>query len=118
MAYQLAYLKANYPLSYFTSLLNSVIGSERKTSEYIFEARRRGIKVLSPSVNQVALKYGMEEGCLRFPYLNIKNVGSAAACEIWKERKERGPFLDYFDFVARISTRKISRKVIESLIEA
>lgn len=118
VAYQLAYLKANYPLSYFTSLLNSVIGSERKTSEYIFEARRRGIKVLSPSVNQVALKYGMEEGCLRFPYLNVKNVGSAAACEIWKERKERGPFLDYFDFVARISTRKISRKVIESLIEA
>lgn len=117
VAYQLAYLKANYPLSYFTSLLNSVIGSEYKTSEYIFEARKRNIEVLHPSVNHAALRYGIEEKALRFPCLNIKNVGGAAAREILKEREENGLFSDYFDFVARISTRRISRKVIESLID-
>lgn len=118
IAYQLAYLKANYPLSYFTSLLNSVIGSEYKTSQYIFEARKRNIKVVHPSINANALKYGIEENALRFPYINIKNVGSAAAKEIYGEREKNGKFTDYFDFVARISTRRISRKVIESLIDA
>ena len=53
LAYQMAYLKANAPLQFFTSLLNSVIGSESKTSEYIFEARKRRLTILPPSVNEL-----------------------------------------------------------------
>lgn len=118
IAYQLAYLKANKPLPFFASLLNSVIGSEIKTSEYIFEARKRKITVLHPSVNQSESTFTIEQGALRFPLLNIKGVGSAAFLQLVEERNNRGIFVDYFDFVARISTRKISRKIIESLIDA
>lgn len=118
IAYQLAYLKANEPLAYFMSLMNSVIGSEFKTSQYAFEARKRNIDILHPSVNKSGMKYLIEGECLRFPLLNIKNVGFAAAKEIILERESHGEFLDYFDFVARISTRRISRKIIESLIDA
>lgn len=118
IAYQLAYLKANEPLAFFMSLMNSVIGSEYKTSQYAFEARKRKIDILHPSVNRSGLKYQIEKNALRFPLLNIKNVGAAAAREIIEERDNHGEFLDYFDFVARISTHRVTRKVIESLIDA
>lgn len=118
IAYQLAYLKANKPLSFFASLLNSVIGSEIKTSEYVFEARKRSIPILHPSINRSEADFQIEDNALRFSLLNIKNVGSAALHQLLEERQQRGEFIDFFDFVARISTRRISRKVIESLIDA
>ena len=67
IAYQLAYLKANAPLYFFNSLLNSVIGSETKTSEYVFEARKRNIQILLPDVNRSHNQYGIEDNALRFP---------------------------------------------------
>lgn len=118
IAFQLAYLKANYPLHYFSSLLNSVIGSELKTSEYIFEAKKRGITTLHPSINYSGFHYHVENNSLRFPFLNIKNISYATTTILMKERKERGLFKDYFDFIARISVHRISRKVIECLIDA
>ncbi len=118
IAFQLAFLKANYPLHYFSSLLNSVIGGEYKTSEYIFEAKKRGIFTLHPSVNQSGYKYTIENNKLRFPLINIKNVGSAACQIILEERMMRGTFMNYFDFIARISLHRISKKVIECLIDA
>ncbi len=118
IAYQLAYLKANYPLAFFMSLLNSVIGSEYKTSQYIFEAKKRGITILHPSINYSGYKYQREEETLRYPLLNIKNVGSAAAKEILKERQQNGLYHDYFDFIARVFHRRVNRKVLESLIDA
>lgn len=118
VAYQLAYLKANYPLAFFMSLLNSVIGSEVKTSEYIFEAKKQNIMVQHPSVNLSSYDYVIEKGTLRYPLLGIKNVGIAGAKVVISERERNGKFTDYFDFIARISTHRISRKVIESLIDA
>ncbi len=118
IAYQLAYLKANKPLVFFMSLMNSVIGAENKTSQYVFEAKKRKIKVLHPSVNLSKLKYTIENDALRFPLLNIKSVGSVAAQQIIQEREENGLFKDYFDFVARVGNKKVSRKIIEALIDA
>ncbi len=118
IAFQLAYLKANYPLYFFSSLLNSVIGSEYKTSEYIFEAKKRGIVVLHPSVNTSHTSYRIEERSIRFPLLNIKNVGIAACQIIIDERNKNGAYKNYFDFIARISLHRISRKIIESLVDA
>ena len=79
IAYQLAYLKANAPLYFFNSLLNSVIGSETKTSEYVFEARKRHIKILLPDVNRSYNQYGIEDNALRFPFVGIKGIGSAVS---------------------------------------
>lgn len=118
VAYQLAYLKANWPLYFFCSLLNSVIGAETKTSEYIFEAKKRGIKVLSPSVNASGAHYKIEGSALRFPLPAIKNIGSAVCTAIEEEHEKRGDFLDYFDFIARMITKKINKKTVETLINA
>lgn len=118
VAYQTAYLKANWPLYFFCSLLNSVIGSETKTSEYIFEAKKRGIQILLPSVNASGAHYRIEQNALRFPLPAIKNIGSAVCTVIKEERERRGAFVDYFDFVARMVTKKINKKTVETLINA
>ncbi len=118
IAYQMAYLKANAPLEFFTALLNSVVGSESKTAEYIDECRKRGNKILSPSVNFSSTIFTIENNQIRFPLLAIKNVGDAACRELLKERESRGPFIDYYDFVSRIMTRRFNRKTIEALIDA
>ena len=118
IAYQMAYLKANAPLYFFMSLLNSVIGSETKTSEYVFEARRRKIQILLPSVNHSEAQYTIEDHALRYPLIGIKGIGMAVSSSILKEREQRGPFVDFFDFVARMEGNKIGKKTIELLIYA
>lgn len=118
VVYQMAYLKANYPLYFFCSLLNSVIGAETKTSEYIFEAKKRGIKISLPSVNVSGKAYSIEQDSLRFPLVAIKSIGSNVCGAIIEERKAKGPFVDYFDFIARIAPKKINKKTVETLIHA
>lgn len=118
VAYQMAYLKANWSLYFFCSLLNSVIGSETKSSEYIFEAKKRGIQVLVPSVNASQGKYIIEDQALRFPLTAIKNIGSAVCHAIVEERKQHGNYEDYFDFVARMITKRVNKKTVEILINA
>ena len=117
LAYQLAYLKANYPLQFLNSLLNSVIGDENKTSQYIDQCRKRNIKVLSPDVNKSTFEFQIEDGSIRFPLLGIKNVGNNAVAQILATRGQ-GLFTDYYDFVARIIGQKVNKKIIESLIDA
>ncbi|RRC91714.1 DNA polymerase III subunit alpha [Erysipelotrichaceae bacterium OH741_COT-311] len=118
ISYQMAYLKANYPLFFYQSLLNSVIGSDIKTSEYIFQFKANGYQMLPPSINDSQAVYIIEQHALRFPLLAIKNVGNAVVTTLVTHRKEYGVFKDYFDFVVRASSLKINRKIIESLIDA
>lgn len=118
LAYQLAYLKANYSLFFFQSLLNSVIGAERKTNEYIFEAKKRGLSILLPSVNASFDYYVIEENALRFPINAIKGIGTSVSQQLIIERTQNGLFIDYFDFVARVMTRRINKKLIETFIYA
>ena len=118
IAYQLAYLKANAPLYFFNSLLNSVIGSETKTSEYVFEARKRNIQILLPDVNRSHNQYGIEDNALRFPFVGIKGIGRAVSSLIVEERDKKGEFRDFFDFTARMNGNKIGKKTIEILIYA
>lgn len=118
VAYQLAYLKANYPLYFFNSLLNSVIGSDSKTNEYVFEAKKRNIKILLPSINESLLAYRIEQNALRFPLVGIKGIGRTVAIPIIEERSQNGPYLDFFDFVARMAKYRIAKKTIEMLIYA
>lgn len=118
IAYQLAYLKANEPLYFFLSLLNGVIGSEVKTSAYLFEARKIGIQILPPSIQVSGHRYQIEGNAIRLPLTIIKGFGSAAVEELLDERQQRGPFTDFFEACARIGARRISRKQIESLIYA
>ena len=118
LAYQMAFLKANAPLYFFSSLLDSVIGAETKTSEYVFEARKRNIKILLPDVNQSSDRYVIEDNALRYPFTGIKNIGYHVCNVIIEERRKKGKFEDLFDFVARVSTKKVNRKTVETLIYA
>ncbi len=118
IAYQMAYLKANASLYFFTALLNSVINSETKTSEYVFEAKRRNIKVLLPSVNKSRNVYCIEGQALRFPFTGIKGIGKAVSNVILEDREKNGVYKNFYDFVARMEGNKIGKKTMESLIYA
>ena len=117
ISYQMAYLKANYPAMFYTALLNSVIGAEGKSGQYLEECRAKGIGVLGPSVNDSEDRYQLRQQGIRLPLLMIKSVGGAACRELLAER-QLGAFVSFFDLVARMSARRFSRPSIEALIDA
>lgn len=117
LAYQLAYLKAHAPYYFYKALLDSVVGNDEKTSEYISECRRRHVKVLYPDVNASYNTYTIQNGCIRLPFTQIKGLGYRIGDMIMEERKQ-GEFLDYYDFVARMMLHKVNRSQFESLIDA
>ncbi|MBA4601591.1 DNA polymerase III subunit alpha [Thermoactinomyces mirandus] len=116
LAYQSAYLKANYPLEFMAALLQTVVGNHAKLAEYIEEARRMGIRVLPPDVQKSDLTFSVENSSIRFGLLAVKNVGTSAIKNIIEARKE-GPFHDLLDLCRRIDLHMCNRRVLSSLIE-
>ena len=114
---QLAYLKAEYPLYFYCSLLNGVIGDRPKTAMYIDECRRRGIAVAGPSVSSSQDVFTVEEGKLRMPLTCVEDVGNAAARAVMEVRQER-PFTDFNDFASRTDLAGVRKDVLENLIKA
>ena len=86
VAYQLAYLKANYPLAFYSAVLTNEQNSDKNKTNYIAEARKYGIKILLPSVNYSTNRFELENGNLRYSLLGIKNVGMAGYKAIVVER--------------------------------
>lgn len=117
ISYQTAYLKANYPLEFNASLLSSVIGFSDKLSFYIQEARNNGIEILPPDVQHSYHDFTIEGQALRFGLKAIRNVGGQVVEKIIKER-EQGPFLSFYDFILRIDSKVMNRRILESLIKA
>jgi DNA polymerase-3 subunit alpha len=125
VAYQTAYLKANYPIEFMTAVLTSEIGhsaigaedKENKLVTYLEEARRMGIKVLPPDANKSPAKFDIQDDQIRFGLLAVKNVGSGAADSIVSAAKEKA-FASLDDFCARVDLRAINKKAVESLIKA
>ena len=117
IAYQMAYLKAHYEYDYYVNLLNTNIGGEAKTKEYIDEAKRSGINILKPDINLSSDIYNRESDGIRLPLRVIKGVGIAASDAILKIRGDK-PFSDYYDFVARCYGTNVNKKTLECLIYA
>jgi DNA polymerase-3 subunit alpha len=115
LAYQTAYLKANYPTSFMASLLSSVMGNQNKVSEYIDDCKQIGIKVHPPDVNHSGIGFTVEEDSIRFGMAAIKNVGTHAMESILHARKE-DQFRHLFDFCCRVDMKMCNKRVIESLI--
>lgn len=113
ISYQMAYLKANYPLYFYQSVLNSVLGSDSKTSQYIYECRKRNLEVLACDVNQSKEYYEIENGALRMPLQALKGVGKS----IYPDILNNGPYEDLFDFLAKVSVHKVSESTIRILID-
>lgn len=117
IAYQLAYLKAHYPLYFMSSLLSSVAGNESKVAEYLRELREMGIDVLPPSINKSRYFFSVENNKIRYSLAAIKGVGVAALREIFEARKIR-KFADLFDFCLRVPIKHVNRKTLEGLVHS
>ena len=117
IAYQTAYLKANWPVAYMAALLTSEMNNTDKLSRYIEECSNMGFEVLPPEINQSEASFTVVAGNIRFGLAAIKNVGTAAVRSIVEERLSNGAFQSYEDFLERIDSRAVNKKVIESLIK-
>lgn len=117
IGYQLAYLKANYPLQFMAALLSSAIGNEDKIMQYVREARRRGIKILPPSLKKSGYRFQVEGEAIRYSLLAMRNIGTATVKAIMEERKE-APFTDLFEFCVRIPTKFVTDRNLETFINA
>lgn len=117
IAYQLAYLKANYPLYFFAAILSNEASSDTTKLHCIQECKAYHVDILPPSVNYSIDRFMVENGHIRYSLLSIKNVGYAGYRAIVEERK-KGLFTDIFDFVIRMDESKLSKKMMESLIDA
>ena len=119
VAYQTAYLKANYPVEFFCAMMTNDMANTEKLSEYIAEAREFGIEVLQPDVNESEMFFApaREGKAIRFGLVAIKNVGEAAVEAVLKARKENGNFNSLSELCERVDGRSLTRKTIEALVK-
>ena len=120
VAYQTAYLKANYPVEFFCAMMTNDMADTAKLSQYINEARNFGIEVLGPDVNesQVYFAPAREGKAIRFGLAAIKGVGEVAVETILKARNEGGKFTSLSDLCERVDGRTVNRKILEALIRS
>ncbi|MCK5242606.1 DNA polymerase III subunit alpha [bacterium] len=118
LAYQTAYLKANYPLAYMAALLSNEMGNTDKVAKYIAECRRMGLTVAPPDVNAGRDRFSVDFDTIRFGLAAIRNVGTQAAQVIHLEREAQGPFASLADFCNRVDIKTVNARVIESLVKA
>jgi len=118
IAYQTAYLKANYPLEYMTALLIHMEGSADRVATAIVDCRIRGIDVLAPDINHSRADFSMSDGRILFGLAAIKNVGQHAVETIVSLRDADGPFKSLEDLCERTSAiQDVNRRVLESLVQ-
>ena len=117
IAYQTAYLKTHYPVEFMAALLSANMDDTDKVMKYMAECRDMAINVLPPDLNESSWDFTVKGTSVRFGLAAIKNVGSAAI-ECILSSRESGPFTALEDFLARIDSRKVNKKVIESLIKS
>ena len=123
IAYQTAYLKANYPSEYFAALLTSVKTNLDKAAVYLADCRGMGIEVTVPDVNRSVSDFTpttTEDGKRQivFGLSAVRNVGEGLVGLILAERDANGPFTDFYDFCERVDLNVLNKRTIESLIKA
>lgn len=126
VAYQTAYMKANFPTVYMSAALTADSGDTEKIAEIIAECERMQISVLPPDINEsfnnftVVTKEASSDGIekIRFGLATIKNFGEGIGSAIIAERKEHGPFTTLANFLERIHNKNLNKKSLESLIKA
>ena len=123
IAYQTAYLKANYPVEYMAALLTVYAGVAEKVATAVADCHRLGINVLLPDINRSQVNFSVEKrddgtSAIRFGLATIKNVGTGAVEPVLSERQKNGDFKSIEDFCRRCDLHGVNRRVMESLIKA
>lgn len=118
VAYQTAYMKANYPVEYMSSVLTADSGDTERISDSIHECERMGLEVLPPDINESFSDFSVVPGTqtIRFGLTTIKNFGAGIADIIIDERKAGDNFVSMQDFLTRIHDRGLNKKSLEALI--
>ena len=118
VAYQTAYMKANFPVEYMSAVLTADSGDTEKISEIIHECERMGIEVLPPDINESFADFSVVPGknTIRFGLKTIKNFGEGITDVIVEERKAHGPYTTLQEFFTRIHDRNLNKKSLEALI--
>jgi DNA polymerase-3 subunit alpha len=116
VAYQTAYLKANYPAEYMAAVLNNQ-GNIDKIAFFMDECRKMGIPVLGPDINESELNFTVnKKGEIRFGMSGIKGVGEKAVETLVEDRINKGAFSSIYDFARRVNPRTVNKKVWENLV--
>lgn len=125
VAYQTAYMKANYPSEYMTAVLTADSGDVDKVAEFVAECRRMHIEVLPPDVNESFEDFTVikneeveENDSIRFGLRTIKNFGNNTAQAIIAARKDGGPFKTFEDFLTRVPSSSMNKKSLEALTKS
>jgi DNA polymerase-3 subunit alpha len=124
VAYQTAYLKANFPVQYLAALLTSVKTNLDKAAVYINECRLLDIPVRNPCVNASSVDFAVRfdtethKGEILFGLSAVRNVGDGVAIQIKAAREGGGPFTDFYDFCDRVDVSALNKRTVESLIKA
>lgn len=117
IAYQTAYLKANFALEFIAALMTSERNNSDAVIKYIDECRHHNIKVLPPDVNKSDAHFTVSDGCIRFGLAAVKNIGEAAIESIVESRDKEGEYESIYDFCERVNVGKVNKKVLEALIK-
>ena len=116
VAYQTAYLKANYPAEYMAAVMSRSLSDITTITKLMDECKSMGIQVLGPDVNESNLKFTVnQQGNIRFGLGAVKGVGESAVQSIMEERVKNGPYTGIFDFVQRVNLNACNKKNLECL---
>lgn len=119
VAYQTAYLKANYAPEFMASVLTHTKGNTDKITFFMEECKRIGVAVLGPDVNESGFNFAVnKKGEIRFGLSGVKGLGEAAIELLIEERKKNGPYKSIFDFAKRVNLRAVNKKSFECLVWA
>ncbi len=118
VAYQTAYLKANYPAEFMAANLTNEMNSPDKFTHYLIEAKSMGLEITPPSVNHSDKNFTVVDNKIIYGLKGIKHVGQAAVESILRERAHNGPYTNFFDFLIRSEPRALNSKLLESLIQS
>lgn len=118
ISYRTAYLKRHYTKEYMSSLLDSVLGWESKTAEYIEECAHYGIKVLAPDINESRADYTVGDDGIRYGLAALKGLGRQFIDRITDEREHSGAFVSFYDFAVRMNEYDLNKRQVESLIKS
>lgn len=118
LAYQTAYLKANYPLDFFAATMSLDINHTEKLAKFAGEVRRMKLPLLPPDVNYSNVMFDSEKGtALRYALSALKGVGVGVMEKVIEERVKNGLYQDIFDFVKRLDSKVVNKRILESLIQ-
>lgn len=118
LAYQTAYLKAHYPVEFMAANLSADMDKTDKIIKAISECRKMSITILPPDINESEREFKVIGNAIRFGLEAVKGVGSSAIESILEIREKDGPFKSFEDFLQRIESKRVNKKVIEGLIKA